>query len=61
MKSRDLSAFVLVAVIATAAAPARADDASLDPARNEVTVFGGISILDARTSRQATIPLPMIP
>jgi hypothetical protein len=57
MRSRDLPVFVLVAGLATAAAPARGDDASnLDPARNEVTVFGGISILDARTSHWPMIP-----
>src|SRR5512135_3612469 len=61
MKNRDLSAFVLVAAVAMSAAPARADDASLDPARSEVTVFGGISILDARTSQQVTVPWPTIP
>jgi len=61
MKSRHLSASVLVAAVAIAAAPARADDAGLDPARNEVSVFGGISILDARRSQQATISLPTIP
>ena len=61
MKSHRLFPSVLVAAISLAAAPARADDARLDPARNEVYVFGGISILDARTSQQATIPLPTIP
>ena len=61
MKSRRLVPSVLVAAVTIAAAPARADDAGLDPARNEVTVFGGISILDARRSQQATITLPTIP
>ena len=60
MKSRSLCASVLVAAAATAAT-ARADDANLDPARNEVTVFGGISILDARTSQQAMVTWPAIP
>jgi hypothetical protein len=61
MKSRYLSASILAVALATAAAPARADDPTLDPSRNEVTVFGGISILDARTSQQVTIPVPTIP
>jgi hypothetical protein len=61
MKSRHLSASMLVAAVAIAAAPARADDANLDPARSEVTAFGGISILDARTSHQATFTWPAIP
>jgi len=42
--------FILIVAVAFATAPARADDAGLDPARNEVSVFGGISILDARSS-----------
>jgi hypothetical protein len=61
VKSRLASASVLVAAAAIAAAPAWADDARLDPARNEVSVFGGISILDARTSQQATVTWPTIP
>ncbi len=61
MKSRQLIPSVLVAAVTIAAPPARADDAGLDPARNEVSVFGGISILDARSSQQGTITLPSIP
>ncbi len=61
MKSRELILSVVAAAVAMSAAPARADDASLDPARNEVTVFGGISIMDARTSQQATVTWPTIP
>jgi hypothetical protein len=61
MKHRHLMPPVLVVAVALAAAPARADDAGLDPARNEVSVFGGISILDARSSQQTTITLPAIP
>jgi hypothetical protein len=61
MRSRRPSAFLLVAAVATATVPARAEEARLDPARNEVSVFGGISILDARTSGQATITWPVIP
>lgn len=61
MKRHTLMPSILVIAIALAAACARADDAGLDPARNEVTVFGGISILDARSSHQATITLPAIP
>jgi hypothetical protein len=53
--------FVLALAGALAAVSARADDAGLDPARNEVSVFGGISIVDARSSRQTTVPLPGIP
>jgi len=60
MKSRAL--FVsAAATIALSTAPARAEDANLDPARNEVTVFGGISILDARMSQQVTVPIPGLP
>ena len=47
--------------VALAAAPARAEDTGKDPARNEIFVFGGISILDARSSQQTTISLPGIP
>jgi hypothetical protein len=61
MKRRYWMSFLLVLAVASAAAPARADDAGKDPARNEVTVFGGISILDARSSHQATITLPALP
>ncbi len=61
MKSRELFLSVIAAAVAMSTAPARADDASLDPARNEVTVFGGISIVDARTSQQVTVPWPRIP
>lgn len=61
MQSRRLIPSILVAAVAIAAVPARADDAQLDPARNEVFVFGGISILDARTSQQVTVPVPTIP
>lgn len=61
MKRHRLIPPALVVAVACAAAPARADDAGLDPARNEVSVFGGISVLDARSSQQATIMLPAIP
>jgi hypothetical protein len=61
MKRRNLMPSVLAVAVALAAAPARAQDAGLDPARNEVAVFGGISIIDARHSEQTTIPLPAIP
>jgi hypothetical protein len=60
MKSRALF-LSAAATVAMSTAPARADDANLDPARNEVTIFGGISILDARTSQQVTVQWPMIP
>jgi len=60
MKSHPLIPLVAIAA-ALAAAPARADDASLDPARNEVSVYGGISIVSARSSQQATVTLPAIP
>jgi hypothetical protein len=60
MKRCYLMLSILV-VVAFAAAPARAEDAGLDPARNEVFVFGGISILNARSSQQTTISLPAIP
>lgn len=58
MKPRQLMPLVLVFAAATTAL---ADDAGKDPARNEVYVFGGISILDAHGSQQATISLPAIP
>jgi hypothetical protein len=61
MKRRDLMPLVLAGAVALAAAPAPAEDAGLDPARNEVSVFGGISIIDARHSQQTTIKLPAIP
>jgi hypothetical protein len=60
----------LALAVAFAAAPARAQDPALarpapdagkDPARNEVYVFGGISIVNAGTSTQTTIDLPAIP
>jgi hypothetical protein len=43
-----------------AAAPVRAQ-APVDPSRNEITVFGGISILDAHGGSSYTIALPSIP
>jgi len=58
------SVLIAAAVAATTitAAPARAADTpALDPARSEVSVFGGISILDASGSQQSTIALPDIP
>ena len=61
MMSRQLIPPLAAAALAMAAVPSRADDARLDPARNEVAVFGGISILDARTSQQATFTWPSIP
>jgi hypothetical protein len=61
MMSRQLIPSLAAAAFAMATVPARADDARLDPARNEVAVFGGISILDARTSQQATFTWPAIP
>jgi hypothetical protein len=61
MKRRYLMSSILVVAVAYAAAPVRADDAGADPSRNEVVVFGGISILDARNSQQTTIALPAIP
>jgi hypothetical protein len=61
MKRNDRMPHVLAAAVLLAAAAARAEDAGLDPARNEVSVFGGISILDARTSRPTTITLPALP
>jgi len=61
MKRRYWMPPVLAVSVALAAAPARADDKGLDPARNEVAVFGGISIINARSSQQTTISLPAIP
>jgi hypothetical protein len=62
MKSRRLlTSCVIVAALTVAAAPTRADDTQVDTSRNEVSVFGGISILDARSSQQATITLPTLP
>ena len=61
MKRRYWMPPVLAVAVALAAAPARAEDATLDPARNEVSVFGGLSIVDARSSQQTTITLPAIP
>jgi hypothetical protein len=52
---------VLAVAVALAAATAEADDTGKDPARNEISVFGGISILDARSSQQTTVTLPAIP
>ena len=61
MKRHFLATAALVGGLAWAAVPARADDATLDPARSEFSVFGGISILDARSSQTSTITLPGIP
>jgi hypothetical protein len=61
MQHRHLIPSALIASAALAGAPAPADQAGLDPARNEISVFGGIAILDARTSQQATVTLPAIP
>lgn len=46
---------------AKSAAPVAKDDSGKDPSRNEIYVFGGISILDARGSQQATITIPGFP
>lgn len=51
----------LAIALASAAVSARADDAGLDSSRNEVSVFGGLSIVNARSSGLTTVPLPGIP
>jgi hypothetical protein len=61
MRHRHFTTSVIIAVAAFGVARAGADDVGQDTARNEVSVFGGISILDARSSQQATITLPAIP
>ncbi|HXY39766.1 MAG TPA: hypothetical protein VEQ10_08855 [Vicinamibacteria bacterium] len=61
MKRHFPATAVLAAAFASAAVSARADDPTLDPARSEVSVYGGISILDARSSAQSTITVPPIP
>ncbi len=61
MKRHRLAACVLVGAIASVPASVRADDATLDPARNEVSVYGGISILDAHSSQTSTITVPALP
>ncbi len=61
MQRHWLATCVLVGALGSLAAPGRADDTTLDPARSEVSVFGGISILDARSSQTSTITLPAIP
>jgi hypothetical protein len=54
--------YAFLAAVVIAASPARAaDNAGLDPARNEVYVFGGISILSAHSSQQSTFTVPEIP
>jgi hypothetical protein len=54
-----------LAVVATAATLSaggvRADDAKLDPARNEISVFGGASILDAKSGNSYTFRIPDLP
>ncbi len=61
MHPRTLPTCVLALGFVSAAAAVRADDTTLDPARNEVSVFGGASILDARSSQTSTITVPAIP
>jgi hypothetical protein len=66
MKPRYSMSLALAIAVASAAAPARAEEApkdasGKDPARNELYVFGGISILDAHRSQQATITIPGFP
>jgi len=63
MKHRHSISSILAVVVAVAlaAAAVSADDTGKDPARNEVSVFGGISILDAQSTQQSTITLPGIP
>jgi hypothetical protein len=61
MKPRHLMPVVLAASVAAVAGPARADESGKDPARNEVSVYGGISILDAHSSQQTTITIPGFP
>lgn len=61
MLSRPVALAVPAVLALLAAAPALAADAALDPARSEISVFGGVSILDARGGSTYTIGLPSIP
>lgn len=64
MPSRFASsaASAVVILVVGAAAPARGQaPPSPDPARSEITVFGGASILDARRGDTFTIGRPVIP
>ena len=58
---RPLTLALLAATAATAALPARADEPKLDPARNEISVFGGASILDAKGGNSYSFGLPELP
>jgi hypothetical protein len=61
MKRLDLMPAALALALVVAATPARPDDAGVDPSRNEVSVFGGLSILNARSTGQAAIAWPDVP
>jgi len=61
MKYRHSIPSIFVVAGALAAVGAWADDTGKDPARNEVSVFGGISILDAHGTQQTTVTVPGIP
>jgi hypothetical protein len=61
MKRCHLMPVVLALVAALAAAPARSDDAGVDPARNEISVFSGLSILNASSTQQTSVTVPTIP
>lgn len=62
---RSVPAVLVAAAVASLAIGAplalAGDGSAVDPARNEVYVFGGISILDASRSQQSTVTLPEIP
>jgi hypothetical protein len=61
MSHRHLLPCVLAVVATVAPAAARAGDSDQDPARSEVSIYGGISILDAHSSQQTTITIPGFP
>lgn len=58
---RPLTLAVVATAATLAAGSARADEAKLDPARNEISVFGGASILDAKGGNSYTIGIPDLP
>lgn len=59
MRLTTLAAFATAATLA--AGSVRADEARLDPARNEISVFGGASILDATGGTSYTFAIPDLP
>jgi len=58
---RPMTLTVVATAATLVAGSARADEAKLDPARSEISVFGGASILDAKGGTSDTFAIPELP